>query len=58
MRDHPDPNIAWLYERIEVNAHGVADISDCGMLFFLLNGDDNGNPEKFRKFIGKGVPMS
>jgi hypothetical protein len=55
MRDHNDPNIKWMYERMEVHSEGVADISDCGMLFYLLLGDDNGNPEKFREFIGDGI---
>lgn len=55
MRDHKDPNVRWMYTRIEVHSENVADISDCGMLFYLLMGDDTGNPEKFRKFIGNGI---
>lgn len=55
MRDHGDPNIAWLYERLAVNAHGVADISDCGMVFYLLTGDDAGSPAKFKAFLGEGI---
>ncbi len=55
MRDHKDPNIQWLYSRIETHSEGVADISDCGMLYYLLLGDEDGNPEKFRQFIGDGI---
>lgn len=55
MRDHPDPNIRWMYTRMQAHSGGVADISDCGLLYFLLVGDDNGTPEKFKNFIGEGI---
>lgn len=55
MRDHKDPNVRWMYTRMEVHSGNVADISDCGMLFYLLLGDENGTPEKFREFIGNGI---
>ncbi|CDF79786.1 conserved hypothetical protein [Formosa agariphila KMM 3901] len=55
MRDHKDPNIRWMYKRIQAHSGGVADISDCGMFYFLLVGDDNGTPEKFKHFIGSGI---
>ena len=57
MRDHKDPNIQWLYERTEAHSGNKADISDAGMLFYLLQGDASGNPEKFRKFIGDGIKL-
>lgn len=56
MRDHADPNIQWLYTRMQAHSHGVADISDCGLLYYLLVGDEKGNPEKFKAFIGEGIP--
>ena len=56
MRDHKDPNIQWMYKRLQAHSEGDADISDCGMFFYLLVGDDNGTPEKFKEFIGEGIP--
>ncbi len=55
MRDHKDPNIRWMYTRVQAHSGGDADISDCGMLYYLLAGDDNGTPSKFRDFIGDGI---
>lgn len=57
MRDHKDPNIRWMYTRVQTHTLGHADISDCGMLYYLLVGDDNGNPEKFRIFLGEGINL-
>lgn len=55
MRDHKDPNIRWMYTRVQAHSVGHADISDCGLFYYLLVGDDNGNPQKFKNFIGKGI---
>lgn len=55
MRDHEKPDVRWLYTRVTAHRGNVADISDCGMLFFLLVGDDDGNPQKFKEFIGDGI---
>jgi hypothetical protein len=55
MRDHPDPDVRWIYERMLAHTGGVADISDTGMLYWLLTGDEDGNPAKFREFIGEGI---
>ncbi|AIZ43794.1 hypothetical protein M666_14550 [Cellulophaga baltica 18] len=55
MRDHKDKNIRWMYTRIQAHSLGHADISDCGLFYYLLTGDDNGNPQKFKNFIGKGI---
>ncbi|MFI3278528.1 MAG: hypothetical protein SNH13_02980 [Rikenellaceae bacterium] len=52
MRDHKDPAVRWIYERAKIHPSGVFDISDCGMLYYLIFEDEMGNPEKFRKFIG------
>lgn len=53
MKKHPDESVRWMYSRIV--ASGLADISDCGMLYYLLVNDKNGNPEKFQEFIGNSV---
>jgi hypothetical protein len=58
MRDHTDKNINWLYTRLEAHDTGKADISDVGMLYWLLLGDELGNPEKFESFIGDGIPVN
>ena len=55
MRDHPDITIKWMYSRLKAHSGKVADISDCGMFYYLLVGDDNGNPQKFRDFIEGGI---
>ncbi|QDU90371.1 hypothetical protein Pla175_37750 [Pirellulimonas nuda] len=55
MRDHPEPDVRWMYTRAHAHSGHVADISDCGMLFYLLVGDDEGSPAKFRDFIGTGI---
>ncbi|YCM44419.1 hypothetical protein V2O64_00105 [Verrucomicrobiaceae bacterium 227] len=55
MRDHADPDVRWIYSRLKAHSGNVADISDCGMLFYLLTGDDDGTPQKFKTFLGKGV---
>ncbi len=58
MRDHKDPNIKWLYDRMLVNEKGKADCSDAGMVYYLLTGDDNGSPSKLEKFFGEGIPTN
>ena len=58
MRDHKDESIRWMYKRVQAHDTGKADISDAGMLFWLLTGDENGNPEKFNTFLGNGIPNS
>ncbi len=58
MRDHKDESLNWLYTRLQAHDTGKADISDCGMLFWLLTGDEDGNPKKFKNFIADGIPNS
>ncbi|MFY0625799.1 MAG: hypothetical protein JXR07_05880 [Reichenbachiella sp.] len=58
MRDHSDPSVRWMYTRVEAHRVGHADISDCGMFYYLLTGDDNGSPSKFQEFIGESVLSS
>ncbi|WP_236625091.1 hypothetical protein [Rhodopirellula sp. SWK7] len=57
MRDHPKSDVRWMYARLKAHSGNVADISDCGMLFFLLTGDADGSPAKFRDFIGDGIAL-
>ncbi|TWU15668.1 hypothetical protein [Allorhodopirellula heiligendammensis] len=58
MRDHRDPNVRWIYERMQAHSGGKADISDAGMLYWLLLGDANGSPAKFEALLGSGIPNS
>ena len=55
MRDHKDPSVRFIYERMLANAKNSADVSDAGMLYYLLVGDENGSPSKFKAFIGDGI---
>lgn len=56
MRDHRDPNVRWLYSRLQFHPSGRgADISDAGMVWYLLTGDEDGNLSKFEAFIGDGI---
>lgn len=56
MRDHSDPDIQWLYSRMQFHPQNKgADISDAGMVWYLLKGDENGNLSKFKSFIGNGI---
>ncbi|WP_185976796.1 hypothetical protein [Catenovulum sediminis] len=55
MKNHSDPSVAWIYERMKRHPDNKADISDAGMLYFLLLGDENASPQKFKKFIGQGI---
>lgn len=55
IRDHEDPHIQWLWERMQDHKHGKFDISDAGMVYYLLTGDQDGSPSKFIDFIGYGI---
>ena len=55
MLTSEDPNIWWLYDCLDDHPRKVADISDAGMVFYLLTGDDNGRPSKFREFLGDEI---
>lgn len=56
MSIHHDESVRWLYTRIQAHKTGKADISDVGMLYWLLTADEDGSPEKFKSFIGEGIP--
>lgn len=52
MRDNSDANIRWVYQRAQ--ALGRPDISDCGMAWYLVKNDQNGNATKMKNFINGG----
>lgn len=57
IRDHKGPHIQWLWERMQDHKHGKYDISDAGMVYYLLTGDEDGSPSKFTEFIGYGIML-
>lgn len=58
MRDHQDTTIQWIYRRLQFHPDGRgADISDAGMLYYLIMGDENGSLSKFKSFIRNGISM-
>lgn len=58
MKEHNDPNIQWLWSRLQFHPGGKgADISDAGMVYYLTTGDEYGNLAKFEEFIGIGIPI-
>ncbi len=56
MRDHSDKGVKFMYDRLKAHKGNKADISDCGMVYFLVTGDASGSPEKFKNFIGDSIP--
>lgn len=59
LRDHFDPDCNYLWDRLNVNSKSKPDVSDAGMVWFLLNNDQDGNPNKLKaKFINGVKPGS
>ncbi|MEL7315714.1 MAG: hypothetical protein AAFN08_12255, partial [Cyanobacteria bacterium J06559_3] len=44
-----DPNWQWVYDRMQ--AGGKADISDAGMVYYALTGDERGDIDKLQAFL-------
>ncbi|RED96555.1 hypothetical protein [Marinoscillum furvescens] len=56
MRDHSDPALRWVYSRLQFHPGGKgADISDAGMVYYLLTGDEYGNLSKLKDYMGDGI---
>jgi hypothetical protein len=49
MRDSDDAKVRFLWERMQVSTR--ADCSDAGMAYFLVTGDEEANPAKFRRLL-------
>jgi hypothetical protein len=54
MRDSRDPNVAWLYERLE--AMGRPDCSDSGMVYFLLTGNEKATVQDLNDLLHGRMP--
>lgn len=52
LRDHADPNLQWVYQRMEA---GKPDVSDTGMLTWLIGldgGDERTSLEELQAYLG------
>ncbi len=52
MKRDPNPNINWLYTRMQFK---FGDVSDCGMAYYIVTGlgDEYGNPSKLQALFGQ-----
>jgi hypothetical protein len=55
LKTHKNPEIAWLWKCMKKHNEKRADISDAGMIYYLITGDEDGNPKKFQKFLGDKI---
>ncbi|MGH8964603.1 MAG: hypothetical protein ACRDXB_04630 [Actinomycetes bacterium] len=46
-----DENQQWLYSRLELVGNG--DVSDAGMVYYVITGDDEGDRSELRNYFGK-----
>jgi hypothetical protein len=56
MRDSRDANVRWLWERMLVSKR--PDPSDDGMTYFLATGDEECDPEKLERLLGRHRPAT
>ncbi|WP_282135648.1 hypothetical protein [Seonamhaeicola maritimus] len=55
LKNHKNPDIAWIWKCMKKHKEFRADISDAGMVYYLLTGDEDGNPNKFQSFLGDKI---
>ncbi len=53
MRDSQNPNVRFLWERMVVSTR--PDPSDSGMAYFLLTGDEEADPAKYKRLLDEKV---
>lgn len=57
MKNHDDPDVRWVYERMEIAGRGgKADISDAGMAFYLMTGEKEGGIDDLRDYWSHPLP--
>jgi alginate lyase len=58
LREMGDPNMEWLYERIDA-AGGIGDVSDAGMIYFAITGNEAPTRDDLRSMLtGSGSGSS
>lgn len=55
FKDHRDPNLVWLYERMQDHKHGKYDVSDAGMFYYLLKNNESASPSALDNFFDFGI---
>lgn len=55
LKTHQNEDIAWIWKSMKKHKEKRADISDAGMVYYLLTGDEDGNPSKFQTFLGNRI---
>ncbi|WP_109830530.1 Ig-like domain-containing protein [Reichenbachiella versicolor] len=57
LRDHRDENLKWLYKRIQEQGGDPVNVnvSDAGMVFYLLKGNETGSPNAVKNYIDYGI---
>ena len=53
MRDSQDPKVRFLWERMVVSTR--PDPSDSGMAYFLMTGDEEADPAKYKRLLDEKV---
>jgi hypothetical protein len=53
MRDSRDPKVRFLWERMQISTR--PDPSDSGMAYYLVSGDVEATPEKFKRLLDEHV---
>ncbi|WP_343328570.1 hypothetical protein [Polaribacter staleyi] len=55
LKDHKNKDIAWIWKCMKKHNEKRADISDAGMIYYLITGDEDGSPSKFQTFLGDKI---
>ncbi|MDO7135871.1 hypothetical protein [Algibacter lectus] len=55
LKNHKNKDISWIWKCMKKHNEKRADISDAGMIYYLITGDEDGNPSKFQTFLGNQI---
>ena len=55
FKSHRDPNVQWLYERMQDHKHGKYDVSDAGLAYYLLKNSETASPSALDNFFDYGI---
>lgn len=55
LRDSSDPRLNFVFDKIEDSR--VGDVSDAGMVYYLLTGDEDADPVKLKSFFAATPPI-